>query len=134
MSSAALSFEDGVTIALLPLSPCQAELSHQFQATLAAKEQMTVWLLASPCPPGRQGVQRFPCSPSAVTASPLLTAQAGFLIAHGQNPKVLCFAFGPAALLQLIPNSHNHTQELIPPPGLWLKEVLLINDLFTPWA
>lgn len=134
MSSAALSFEDGVTIAVLPCHHARAELSHQFQATLAAKEQMTVWLLASPCPSGRQGVQRCPCKSSAATASPFLAAQAGFLIADGQNPKVLCFAFGPAALLQLLPSSHDHTQELIPPPRLWVKEVLLINDLFIPWA
>lgn len=134
MSSAALSFEDGVTIAVLPCHHARAELPHQFQATLAAQEQMTVWLLASPCPSGRQGGQRCLCKPSAVTASPFLAAQAGFFITDGQNPQVLCVAFGPAAFLQLLLNSHDHTQELISPPGLQVKEVSLINDLCIPWA
>lgn len=47
-------------------------------------------------------MQRCCCKPSAATASPFLTAQAGLLVADGQNHRVLCFAFGPAALLQLL--------------------------------
>lgn len=66
-------------------------------------------------------MQRCLCEPSAATASPVLAAQAEYLITDGQNPKVLCFAFGPAALLQLLPSSQDHSQELILPPGLGVK-------------
>lgn len=112
MSSAAFSFEDGVTVALLSLQPHRAELLHQSAshpgALQAAEEQMPVWLLASLHAAGRRGAQRCHSKPSVVTASPGPAARAEILLADGQNHRLLCFAFGPTALLQLPPNPSLH--------------------------